>query len=94
MGITPDLVTGVWVGCEDRAAHFRSITLGQGANMALPIWALFMQRVYSDFSLHYSKRDFDSPNKPLNVDLECGDENAPAPVKGGKKKQVIDTDEF
>jgi hypothetical protein len=53
-----------------------------------------MQRVYSDFSLHYSKRDFDSPNKPLNVDLECGDENAPAPVKGGKKKQVIDTDEF
>ena len=94
MGITPDLVTGVWVGCEDRAAHFRSITLGQGANMALPIWALFMQRVYSDISLHCSKRDFDRPKKPLSVDLDCGDENAPIPVKGSKKKQVIDTDEF
>ena len=94
MGITPDLVTGVWVGCEDRAAHFRSITLGQGANMALPIWGLYMQRIYADASLHYSKRDFDPPKNPLNVDLDCGDENAPGPVKGAKKKQVIDTDEF
>ncbi|MEI7896561.1 MAG: transglycosylase domain-containing protein [bacterium] len=94
MGITPDLVTGVWVGCEDRAAHFRSITLGQGANMALPIWGLYMQRIYADAGLHYSKRDFDPPKNPLNVDLDCGDENAPGPVKGTKKKQVIDTDEF
>ena len=94
MGITPDLVTGVWVGCEDRAAHFRSITLGQGANMALPIWGLYMQRIYADAGLHYSKRDFDPPKNPLNVDLDCGDENAPGPVKGAKKKQVIDTDEF
>jgi penicillin-binding protein 1A len=94
MGITPDLVTGVWVGCEDRAAHFRSIALGQGANMALPIWGLYMQRIYSDPALHYAKRDFDLPKKPLDVDLDCGDENAPAPVKGNRKKQVIDTDEF
>ena len=94
MGITPDLVTGVWTGCEDRAAHFRNITLGQGANMALPIWGLYMQRVYGDLSLHYSKRDFDPPKKPLNVDLDCGDENATGPVKSTKKKQVIDTDEF
>ncbi len=94
MGITPDLVTGVWVGCEDRAAHFRTIALGQGANMALPIWALYMQRVYADYSLHISKRDFDSPSKPLSVDLDCGDENAPLPVKGKKKKHTIDTDEF
>jgi len=94
MGITPDLVTGVWVGCEDRAAHFRSITLGQGANMALPIWGLYMQRIYSDPSLHFSKRDFDKPKKPLDVDLDCGEENGPAPQKGTRKKQVIDTDEF
>jgi penicillin-binding protein 1A len=94
MGITPDLVTGVWVGCEDRAAHFRSITLGQGANMALPIWALYMKNIYNDMSLHYSKRDFDRPKKPLEVDLDCGDENAPGPVNGPRKKQVIDTDEF
>ncbi len=94
MGITPDLVTGVWVGCEDRAAHFRTITLGQGANMALPIWALYMQRVYADFSLHITKRDFDRPSKPLSVDFDCGDEDTPLPVKGKKKKQTIDTDEF
>jgi penicillin-binding protein 1A len=94
MGITPDLVTGVWVGCEDRAAHFRSITLGQGANTALPIWGLYMQRIYNDPTLKYSKRDFDHPKKPLDVDLDCGDENAPGPDKGTRKKQVIDTDEF
>jgi penicillin-binding protein 1A len=94
MGITPDLVTGVWVGCEDRAAHFRSITLGQGANMALPIWGLYMQRIYGDVSLHYSKRNFDQPKKPLGVDLDCGEEQTPGPAKGNKKKQVIDTDEF
>ena len=48
MGITPNLVTGVWSGCEDRAAHFRTIQYGQGANMALPVFAEYMQRVYSD----------------------------------------------
>jgi penicillin-binding protein 1A len=94
MGITPDLVTGVWVGCEDRAAHFRSITLGQGANTALPIWGLYIQRVYADPTLRYSKRDFDAPKKPLDVNLDCGDEQAPGPVNGKKKKNVIDTDEF
>jgi len=48
MGITPYLVTGVWTGCEDRSVHFRDITNGQGANMALPIFAEYMQRVYAD----------------------------------------------
>ena len=48
MGITPNLVTGVWTGCEDRSVHFRDITNGQGANMALPIFAEYMQRVYAD----------------------------------------------
>ncbi len=94
MGITPDLVTGVWVGCEDRAAHFRTITLGQGANMALPIWALYMQRVYADPSLHISKREFDPLKKPLDIDLSCSGDDSSPPSKGKKKKQVIDTDEF
>lgn len=94
MGITPDLVTGVWVGCEDRAAHFRTITLGQGANMALPIWALYMQRVYGDLSLRISKREFDPPSKPIDVDLDCNEGDAPKPSGATKKKQVIDKDEF
>ena len=71
MGLTPQLSTGIWVGCEDRSAHFRSITLGQGANMALPIWALYMQRVYADTSLHISKGPFNKPAKPLTVEIDC-----------------------
>ena len=71
MGLTPDLVTGVWVGCEDRSAHFRTIKLGQGANMALPIWALYMQRVYADPHLNVSQGDFEKPSKPLSVEIDC-----------------------
>jgi penicillin-binding protein 1A len=98
MGITPDLVSGVWVGCEDRSAHFRTLALGQGANTALPVWALYMQQVYADPSLHITKRDFDPPKKPLEVDFDCGDEEGAAvnpdkPLKK-KKKPVIDPDEF
>lgn len=71
MGLTPDLATGVWVGCEDRSAHFRTITLGQGANMALPIWALYMQKVYADPELNISQGDFEKPSKPLSVEIDC-----------------------
>lgn len=94
MGITPDLVTGVWVGCEDRAAHFRSITLGQGANMALPIWGLYMQKIYADPLLKFSKRDFDAPKNPLSVSFDCGDNINISPSSGQQKKQTIDPDEF
>ncbi len=71
IGHTPDLVTGVWVGCEDRAAHFRTIVEGQGASMALPIWALYMQRVYNDNSLTISTGPFEKPEKELSVELDC-----------------------
>jgi penicillin-binding protein 1A len=71
MGLTPQLTTGVWVGCEDRAAHFRSLNLGQGANMALPIWALYMRRVYNDTSLGFKLDDFEKPLKPLSVETDC-----------------------
>ena len=71
MGLTPDLVTGVWVGCEDRSAHFRTIGLGQGANMALPIWALYMKKVYADPHLNVSQGDFEKPSKPLSVEIDC-----------------------
>lgn len=71
MGIIPQLTTGVWVGCEDRSAHFRTITLGQGANMALPIWALYMQKVYDDPELEYTKGDFEPPLKELSVEIDC-----------------------
>jgi len=71
MGVTPNLVGGVWVGAEDRGIRFRSISLGQGANMALPIWALFMQRVYADQSINLTKDDFERPLRPLSVETDC-----------------------
>jgi len=71
MGITPDLATGVWVGAEDRSIHFRTLGLGAGANTALPIWALYMQKVQADPTLRISKGDFEKPVQPLSVQLDC-----------------------
>ncbi len=62
MGFTPSLVSGVWVGGEDRSIHFDNLAEGQGANMALPIWALYMQKVLADQALGYSPNEqFDIP---------------------------------
>ena len=57
MGYTPSLVSGCWVGGDDRDIHFTSMSDGQGASMALPIWALYMQKVYADESLGYSQEE-------------------------------------
>jgi penicillin-binding protein 1A len=71
MGITPQLVTGVWSGNEDRSAHFRSTFYGQGANMALPVWAEYMQRVYNDsLELGIYPKDFDIPPS-IDILLDC-----------------------
>lgn len=71
MGITPNLVAGVWTGGEDRATHFDNITYGQGANMALPIWGLFMQKAYADTTLNYSEEaTFERP-EGFNIELDC-----------------------
>ena len=73
MGITPNLVSGVWTGCEDRSAHFRDIYFGQGANMALPVYAEYLQRVYADTALTaIYPIDFDIP-KSIDVRLDCGE---------------------
>lgn len=61
IGITPDLVTGVWVGAEDRAIRFRSMEWGQGARMALPIYGYFMQQLYANPKVKISKGDFEVP---------------------------------
>ena len=71
IGITPDLVSGVWTGAEDRSVHFRSTNLGEGANTALPIWALYMKKVYADATLKISKGDFTPPAGGLNVEIDC-----------------------
>ena len=71
MGLTPNLVSGVWVVAEDRSCHFRSMQLGQGANQALPIWAIYMRKVYNDETLNIYKGDFEPPSKPLSVETDC-----------------------
>ena len=71
MGITPDLTTGVWTGAEDRSVHFKTISLGQGSNMALPIWALYMQKVYADPTLHVSMGDFPKPLANVDLVFDC-----------------------
>lgn len=72
IGMTPQLVTGVWTGCENRDFHFISTSYGEGANSALPIFAGFMKRVYADESLGIKKSaDFDPPKKPLDIVLDC-----------------------
>jgi len=74
MGITPDLVAGVWVGGEDRSVRFRSMQLGQGAEAALPIFGLFMQKVYADKNINLTQGPF---ARPINFDinLDCEDKN-------------------
>lgn len=71
MGITPDLVTGVWVGAEDRSVRFATTALGQGANTALPIWGYYMNKVYDDPTLDISKEDFEKPKGKINIQLDC-----------------------
>ncbi len=70
MGMVPNLVTGVWVGGEDRATHFKTITYGQGASMALPIWANYMKGCYDNEDLEISKEEFEKPEK-LSIMTEC-----------------------
>ncbi len=70
MGMVPNLATGVWVGNEDRAAHFKSLTYGQGATMALPIWALYMKKCYKDDELEISEKPFERPDN-LSIRVDC-----------------------
>ncbi|MFH6767416.1 transglycosylase domain-containing protein [Gaetbulibacter aquiaggeris] len=72
MGMVPNLVTGVWVGAEDRSVHFGNITYGQGAAMALPIWAVYMKSCYADKELNISAGDFEVP-KDLSIRVNCSD---------------------
>lgn len=70
MGMVPNLVTGVWVGCEDRSARFKSLTYGQGATAALPVWAYFMKKCYADTGLQVSKSEFERPAN-LSIKVDC-----------------------
>ena len=70
MGMVPNLVTGVWVGGEDRAVHFPTVTYGQGATMALPIWGMYMKDVYKEKDLGISSGAFPRPEN-LSIEIDC-----------------------
>lgn len=70
IGMVPNLVTGVWVGGEDRAVHFPGITYGQGATMALPIWGIYMKKVYANEELEISSGAFPRPEN-LSIEINC-----------------------
>jgi len=70
MGMVPNLVTGVWVGGEDRSVHFEDIAFGQGATMALPIWAQYMKNAYLHEDLNISSEDFPVPEF-VSIPLDC-----------------------
>ncbi|OUR93864.1 penicillin-binding protein [Flavobacteriales bacterium 34_180_T64] len=93
MGMVPNLVTGVWVGAEDRATHFNTITYGQGAAMALPIWGLYMKSCYGDTELGISKGEFEKPNE-LSIEVDCikynPGEDPDAILKDDDLKELID----
>lgn len=91
VGIVPDLTTVIWVGAEDRSVHFRSTHLGQGANMALPIWGLYTQKIYADPKIGISPtRIFNVPQNMKYLNLNCSEDNpGNQPVQ-----QTIDEDIF
>lgn len=71
IGITPKLVSGGWVGGENRAIHFDNTSMGSGTSMALPIWAEYMKRVYADSSLMISQDDIFIKPAGVEIDLDC-----------------------
>jgi len=91
VGMVPNLATGVWVGNEDRSAHFKSITYGQGAVMALPIWGLFMKKCYADKELNVSKEPFERPAN-LSIKVDCW--KPPVKDTTAVDQEEQNTDEF
>lgn len=71
IGFVPNLVTGVWTGADNRSVRFRDLYLGQGAEMALPIWGSYMQKLYAENDLNISKQKFRYPETGVSVSTNC-----------------------
>lgn len=90
LGMVPNLVTGVWVGGEDRSIHFKEIGFGQGATMALPIWGVYMKSVYDNPELGISNGEFLAPETPVSIPLDCEALAAERLQKSKKKENLED----
>ena len=71
MGLVPKLTTGIWVGAEDRSIHFDVLALGSGANMALPIFGIYMQKIYNDTTLYVTTEDVFEKPPGFDVQIDC-----------------------
>ncbi len=89
---TPKLTAGVWVGAEDRQVHFQSVSLGQGANMALPIWAIFYKKLLSDKSLGFNSKD--EFKVPLAYNLDPINSINQEEIQGDKQVEEDNTNFF
>ena len=90
-GMVPNLVTGVWVGGENLATHFETIAYGQGATMALPIWAQYMKKCYADTLLGISQEEFLAP-EVVNIPIDC--DSLAAARRGAIRDSFEDLDDF
>lgn len=93
IGMVPNLVTGVWVGCEDRSARFKSIVYGQGATAALPVWGYFMEKCYEDKDLQISTDEFERPDN-FAIKVDCWTAPRPSVVTDSTDTEEQNTDEF
>lgn len=82
MGITHNLVSGAWVGGDERSIHYREWSLGQGGKTARPIWAAFMTKVYADPTTEYKKGQFMRPSSGMDISLDCRAYEIPADSLG------------
>ena len=93
MGMVPNLVTGVWVGGEDRSVHFKDISFGQGATMALPIWGMYMKGAYEIPGLEISIEDFAAP-ETVSINLDCDNSKAKSELGEVWEKPKVNLEEL
>lgn len=94
IGVTKDLVSGAWVGGDDRSIRFRQWVLGQGGRTALPIWERYMSKIYADETLGYEKGYFEKPTKPLNTVIDCELYEENTNPSDSVDYDVVDEDDF
>ncbi len=94
IGVSKDLVSGAWVGGDDRSIRFRYWAMGQGGRTALPIWERYMKKVYADETLGYEKGYFEKPTKPLRTVIDCDLYEENSNPSDTVDYDVVDEDDF
>ncbi|MCH1613685.1 MAG: transglycosylase domain-containing protein [Flavobacteriales bacterium] len=94
MGLTPDLVTGVWVGAEDRSVRFNTLNMGMGTNTALPVFAYYTKYINADDSLNISQKDFEMPETMLKSPIDCNEAVNNTKVKGEREDEWSNDDNW